>query len=356
MFGKKKKTNRLYYPTKSRWMTRKKRKSTVKVSRKKNTSDIKKQLKAVLKNALYLVVLGIIGVIAALFFVFSSYFAVREVQVSRDNFNIDSSSIENSLNKYIGKNIIFLPKSGIVKTVKDAFPEFVSVKVGKSLPNTIKIHLENHEIVANLKIYHLPVKEKEEAPQDFSELEKAIRGEGDGSESEEVVHPLEDEEVTRRVFDLDLVEAKKKEEEEAKKEIEQKCVINQIGQAIFDQEENLELITIVLRGKEKPAKDREHVLAEEEVEYLMEAIRYFNNLMRTKVKGVEFFAVERELHFKLDTDMTVWLTTEKDYKQQIDKLNIIYEEAELDKEDLVYIDLRIKEKVVYCSKKSRCAR
>ena len=348
MFGRKKKTNRLYYPTKSRWMTRKRRKTTVKISRKKKTINFNKQIKEFFKNSFYLLVLGVIGLIVALFFVFSSYFAIKEIEVARDNFKIDTSSIENKLNKYIGENIIFFSKLKIIKSIKEEFPEFVYVKVSKSLPNKLKIHLENYEIVANLRAYHLPPK-KEEPPQDFTELEKAVRGDSS-------VHPLEDEEVVRRVFDLDLVEAQKREEEENNQEIEQKCGINELGQAIFDQEENLELITIIIRELEGPIEDRGRVFTEDEMAYTMDAMQYFNNLFTMQVKGIKYFSIERELHFTLDTGMIIWLTTTKEYKQQIDKLNIIYEEAELNAEELMYIDLRVKEKVIYCPKKSRCAR
>lgn len=348
MFGRKKKTNRLYYPTKSRWMTRKRRKPTVKISRKKKTVNYEKLIKEFFKNSFYLLILGIIGVIVAIFFVFSSYFAIKEIEVARDNFKIDTSSIENKLNKYIGENIIFFSRAKIIQSIKEEFPEFVSVKVNKSLPNKLKIHLENYEIIANLRAYHLPPK-KEEPQQDFTELERAVRGDSKP-------HPLEDEEIVRRVFDLDLVEAQKKEEEESRQEIEQKCGINQTGQAIFDQEENLELITIIIRGLEQPVEDRGRVLTEDEMNYIMDAMHYFNNLFHMQVRGIKYFSIERELHFTLDTGMVIWLTTTKEYKQQIDKLNIIYEEAELNKEDLVYIDLRVKEKVIYCPKKSRCAR
>jgi len=45
---------------------------------------------------------------------------------------------------------------------------------------------------------------------------------------------------------------------------------------------------------------------------------------------------------------------DRDYKNQIDKMKTIYEPAELNKEDLAYIDLRIKDKVIYCVRGTRC--
>lgn len=91
------------------------------------------------------------------------------------------------------------------------------------------------------------------------------------------------------------------------------------------------------------------------MDYLLEAKDYFENAMSLEVRGVEYLSIAREIHLKTDK-ITVWLNMERSFKTQIDKLALIYEEAELDKEDLSYIDLRVREKVIYCPKKARCAR
>ena len=86
----------------------------------------------------------------------------------------------------------------------------------------------------------------------------------------------------------------------------------------------------------------------------METLQYFNNLFEIQIEKVRYLPVAREIHLIADSDLRLWLTTEKDYKKQLDKLSIIYEAAELDKEEIAYIDLRVQEKVIYCSRGSRC--
>jgi hypothetical protein len=138
--------------------------------------------------------------------------------------------------------------------------------------------------------------------------------------------------------------------------IEQKCLLNRIGQAIFDQEEDLELMTITMGELTQPIEDREIVISKKRMDYMSDAIRYFNNLFKMQVRGVHYLPIAREIHIKTDSNIMIWLTMEKDYKKQIDKLNTIYEVAELNKEDIAYIDLRAREKVIYCPVKSSCNR
>ncbi|MBU0727415.1 FtsQ-type POTRA domain-containing protein [Patescibacteria group bacterium] len=333
MFFKKKKPKRLYYPTKSRWHTRPRRRPKVRSSKRLFTSNIRTHFTRLFKNALLFVIAGIVCVILVILLFFSSYFSILNVEVLRQDFNIDTAAISNELNIYIGRNILFFPRSRIVNTIKDKFPEFSSIDVKKVLPNTVKVELEHHEIVANLRAYYIlpkvetPPKEEDERLADIAEaLDMALSLEEETTEKEELTP------------------------------IEQKCLLNRIGQAIFDQEENLELMTITIDGLSQPIEDRESVVVQDRMDYMLDAIRYFNNLFEMQVESIRYLPIAREVHLKTDTGLIVWLTFEKDYKEQIDKLNIIYEAAEFDEDDIAYIDLRVREKVIYCPTASQCNR
>ena len=78
--------------------------------------------------------------------------------------------------------------------------------------------------------------------------------------------------------------------------------------------------------------------------------------MQIEISGVRYLPVAREVHLRTDQNMDIWLTMEKEYKEQIDKLAAVWEAAELYKEDLSYIDLRIKEKLIYCPRRTSCDR
>jgi cell division septal protein FtsQ len=346
---RKKKPKRLYYPVKSRWYTRPRRKPSV-----KRTNKLFKGgwsgVKIMLKKSLYLTVTTGIFIALILFLAFSSYFSVTDIEVVRENFNIDSAEIENEVNQYIGKSIIFFPKTQIHKTIQTKFPEFASIEIRKILPSTIKIHLESHEIVANLRAYYVLPEAEKVTKEDFTELNKAIEelsGSDPEIESLEELTPLGDEEVADAIFDLG-------EEDEGPAPIEQKSLINRIGQAIFDQQENLELITIIVHDLSQPVEDREQIITREHMDYMLEAIQYLKNTMDLEILEIKYLPIAREIHLKTNNNLVLWLGIGRDYKEQIDKLNTIYENAELNKEDLAYIDLRIKDKVIYCSRDTQC--
>lgn len=356
MFFRNKKPKRLYIPTQSRWYTRPRQQRRPTVSRRQGI-DVKGLLirffkERALAACLLVFVLVLVAILGS-----TSYLAVRGIQVARQDFNVDSASIENELNIYKGKNILFLPKYRVEQTIRERFPEFRSIDISKEFPDTLKITLVNHDIVANLRAYYVLPEPKEAVPEESSALNQAIaelnQEAGAPSPVPQPAGPLEDEKTRLAAFSLDAA-ARQKELEP--KPVEQKSLLNYIGQAIFDQPENLELIVIAVRGLTQPVEDRQQVIALEHMEYIRDTLRYFADNFNREVEGLEYHPVAREIHIKIKKGPVVWLAIEKDYKEQLDKLKIIYEPAELDKENLAYIDLRVREKVIYCPRSAACAR
>ena len=330
MFKRKKSPKRLYYPTKSRWYTQPRRRSRQKNTRNLSAGNIKTELTRFFKNAIYFTISGLILTVLILFLMFSSYFSITNIDVIRQDFHIDTALISNQLNGYVGENILFFQRSKIANTIKENFPEFASVQIKKVMPHTLKIDLKSHPVVANIRAYYvLPEVEIVESDEYVTEIEEAL-------------------------IDSFILDESEFDGSEETAPIEQKCLINEIGQAIFDKEEDLELMTIVLTGLSQPIEDREVIISNEKMNYILDSIKYFSNLFKMKIVGIEYIPIAREAHLKTDSGFYIWITTEKDYKKQIDKLNIIYETAELDGEDLAYIDLRVQEKVIYCPRRSNC--
>lgn len=361
----KKSPKRLYYPVKSHWYTRPRRETSLKISRKVFFGNVRTHFTRLFKNAFYFVLTG--GAIALIFLVlfFSSYFSITNIQVVRQDFFMDSAAIENQLNEFIGKNIIFFSESRVVYTIQQNFPEFESIEVNKVLPHTLKIKLQNYPIVANLKaFYTLPKKEAatSETPEQLinpPSAEKPITGERDSAQATgqpaTPAPPAEQVVINKQVLDNAFVlNNPQTGSQEDTTPIEQKSLLNRIGQAIFGKEENLELMTVTVVGLTQPIGDRQQVIAKPVMDFMMDSIQYFNNLFKTQIKAVEYRPEGREIHLKTEKGFEVWLTLEKDYKEQIDKLNTIYETAELNKENLSYVDLRVREKVIYCLRGTAC--
>lgn len=347
----KRKPKRLYVPVKSSWYTRPRRKGAVKT---RNATVLEKRgmlgfvKEVVSKSAFWVVsVLGVVCLFMVLFF--SSYFSIKSIEVDRENFNIDSAKIENSLGVFVGKNLIFFPKSRIQNLVLKGFPEFSGVEIKKLFPSKIKIKLTSFPVVANLRAYYVLPPAEEPAPEDFTELNKAIEelSTVDPTILSAQSNPLEDKNASKGIFSLDG-------KGEGPVASEQKGLLNEIGQALFDQEENLELMSIVVRGLTQPVEDREFAIPTKTMEYIMGAVRYFTNAVGLEVLSVEYFTFANEIHLKAKNGLVVWLSVDRDFKVQLDKLKTIYEPAELNKVDLAYIDLRVKEKVIYCLRGTRC--
>jgi hypothetical protein len=297
--------------------------------------SIRTHFTRLLKDFLLYVIIGVVFLGLLIFLLFSSRFAINKIEIARDDLHIDSSAVTALLADYKGKSIFTFSKNRASNLIQEAYPEFARVDVKKLLPNTIKVELETHEIVANIKAYYILPKVEPELSEEDEEM-------------------LEITEALKTAFDLEAdTETEDKEEITP---IEQKALLNRIGQAIFDREEDLQLMTITIDGLSQPIEDRGIIIPEVYMDYILNSIKYFTNLMQMEVISVRYLPVAREVHLKIDGHSVLWLSTEKDYKEQIDKLNTIYKVAELDKEDLAYIDLRVKEKIIYCPRRTSCDR
>jgi cell division septal protein FtsQ len=354
MFFWKRKPKRLYIPVKANWYTRPRRPTP---NKPRNVIVLKKRgvfglLKDFAKRSAYGVAILASAAVLLGILSLSSYFSIKSIEVDRASFNIDTAKIENRLAPYVGKNLVFFQKSQIETTIRKLFPEFSDIQIQKVFPSKIKIKLVSYPMVANLRAYYVLPPPEEPVPQNYTELNKAIEelSSSDPTLSNAALsNPLEDKTATKDIFSLGDGDT-----ENQPAETEQKALINQIGQAIFDQQENLELMTFVVRGLTQPIQDREFVVPQDTMAYIQGAIQYFTNSMALEPLSVEYLSVANEVHLKTKNNLVVWLSIDRDYKEQIDKLKTIYEPAELNKENLAYIDLRIKDKVIYCPRNAKC--
>lgn len=336
MIFRRKKPNRLYYPTKSRWYRKPRKKPAVRSSRRLFSYNMRTRFTRAFKDFFLYVVAILVFLALILFLLFSNKFSVSDVSISRDDLHVDSGAVSDLLEDYVGRSILFVSKQQIRNLIQENYPEFASVKVRKVLPGTLQVDLETHEIVANIRaFYTLPKVEEPELSVEEKEL-------------------AEFSETLRQAFNIGDDQAE--EEKEEVTPIEQRGLLNRIGQALFDREEDLQLMTITVEGLTQPIEDREIVIPLKAMDFILNSVKYLTNLMQMEVESVRYLPVAREVHLRIKDGPLLWLSYEKDYREQIDRLNTIYKVAELDKEDLAYIDLRIKEKVIYCPKRSSCDR
>jgi hypothetical protein len=335
MFFRKKKPKRLYIPTKSKWYNRpRRRRTSLRGSKKVFSHNIKTHFSRLFKDAFAFTVATFILIGIVIFILFSGQFSLDRIEVVRDDLTVDTARIQTELNQYLGKNLLFFNRQVIADHIRDNYPEFETVRVRKLLPDRIKVELSTHEIVANIRAYYeLPEVEAdplENLDGNLTDLDAAL----------EDVFTLEEESTAEDESNI----------------IEQKALLNRVGQAIFDREENLELMTLYVEGLTQPIEDREFVIPTRKMNTIMDIIKYYRNTLQMDVAGLKYLPVAREVHLISEKDMVIWISLEKDYRDQIDKMNTVYKVAELNKEDIRYIDLRVSEKLIYCPKNTACSR
>ncbi len=83
---------------------------------------------------------GIVGFIG--FSIFSPYFEIKRISIIRDNPNIDAKQIEEALQDFYGRNLIFLSQKEIQEELTKLFPEFQKVKVIERWPAAIELKIQ----------------------------------------------------------------------------------------------------------------------------------------------------------------------------------------------------------------------
>lgn len=366
LWRRKTKPSQIYYLKPRSWYRRPRHKAAVYRPRRTGwTTKIRPFAERLFDNFLYRTI-ALIAILLAAFTIFiSASFSIQNVEVTRQDLSIDSAKVENLLSGYIGKSIIFSRKQSMIKTILGRFPEFKTVRIKKILPDRIQVSLEAYPLVANLKAYHLKPKGPSLSPQQFSALNQAIQDLAQDSSAKPTpskIAPPNEGGGQSNNLPLTKGEGGSREgggspsavDSAPAKPIEQKGLLNGIGQAIFDRTDNLELMTIILHDLKEPVLDRQQIISPAQMSYLLESIAYFQSSMNLEVGSVYYFSAGREIHLKTRKGLSVWLTFEVSFKDQIDKLKAIYESAELSKQNLSYIDLRIREKVIYCPRESAC--
>lgn len=77
------------------------------------------------------------------------------------------------------------------------------------------------------------------------------------------------------------------------------------------------------------------------------------NIIWLKVKEITYYLIEREVHIKTDKNTTIILNLNSNLREQIEKIAIFNkEQINIINTPIIYIDLRIKNKVFYCLKEN----
>lgn len=78
------------------------------------------------------------------------------------------------------------------------------------------------------------------------------------------------------------------------------------------------------------------------------------NLINIKIKNIIYYVIERELHIETENETIIIIDLDSDTKLQVEKLAIYNKEQfDIEKNPMVYIDLRINNKIFYCTTENK---
>ena len=120
--------------------------------------------------------------------------------------------------------------------------------------------------------------------------------------------------------------------------------------------ENNDIMMLELYSKEKyNFPDYQQILKQNFLENINTIEKkIFDNLLNINIKKIHYYPVEREAHFVISNDTLIIFDLNWDILNQVEKLIVLNKEYfNLAKNWLVYIDLRIKNKVFYCSSENQ---
>lgn len=221
---------------------------------------------------------------------FSPYFLVSEIYISDKN--IDNIALGEELKEAakseIGKNIIFVDTKELNANILDHFPQLENLEISKDYPNALKISFSEFPMVANVN---------NEAPN----LKKSY-------------------------------------------------IINSVGYAVKEDLKSTALPTITIKSAE-PLNTANPVIEAKKLNYILNAITYFEEKFGMKVKEMLYKPAAREVHIITEKDFAIWLNIENPAEDQLKKLKKALVKLNIFNDPLLYIDLRIAggngDKIIY---------
>ena len=224
--------------------------------------------------------------IIAIYIIFWPIFKVKYVDTIKQDDLTNMIISYDSVNKYRWRSIFTIDKKEILKSLQNYQQNIRDIKVNIILPNKLRIIIDSYKWIFNTKINN----------KSFVITENWT--------------------LIPNKFSWELEELKIKHKIDKNKFLDYK--------KIFDTKYIKEINNINKLIKE--------------------------NIINIKVNELTYFVVERELHLKTENNTTIIFDLNKNIQNQLEKIVIFNkDQLNINKNPIIYIDLRIKNKVFYCT-------
>lgn len=243
------------------------------------------------RSTLFILIVSTIFYITYTLFL-SSALTIHQIKVIENDISVSSHAIGKLLKDFEGSNLLLFNGNEIEPYLHKQYPEYETLKITKSLPDTLTIILKTYPVVAKL-----------------------------------IVNP--------------------------DKENEQQFLLTRAGQIAEYNEEILseqELREIKMES-EQSLQLGANVMDQNKLAFILEAIQGFEDRFGMIVKSAEYHDTARETHLLTERNFYVWLDMTTDLDEQFNKLKKSLPRLDIYNMNLQYIDLRISgangEKIIF---------
>lgn len=114
----------------------------------------------------------------------------------------------------------------------------------------------------------------------------------------------------------------------------------------------LKTLKVIDHQPKKQFVDYKQILSPKSIEIIYNAVHKLEeNIVWLNIKNLSYYTIEKELHVTLENDTLLIYSVNEETYNQIEKTAIFHkEQIALSKNTLVYVDLRVKNKIFYCDK------
>lgn len=234
----------------------------------------------------YLYIILFIIISLVLYISYWPTFKIKYIEIIKQD-NITNMNIAyKATDKYRWSNIFSIEKKDILKRLKDYQQNIKNINTSIKLPNTLKININSYKTIFNTTI------------------------------NWKTYLITENWTLIPSTYSKDLKELKIIYNFDKNKFLDYKKVLNS---------DFLKKITFIVNQTKE-------------------------NIIDINIKELKYYIIERELHIKTDKNTILIYNLSSQIKEQIKKLSIFNKEKiNINKSNIIYIDLRIKNKVFYCT-------
>lgn len=259
------------------------------------------EYKYIILGVLSILIIG--GGVGIIFF--SHFFDVMTIVVERVDIRTNIVPILQFMDKEKGKNILLVNDYEIKHSLHKQFPELKEIEIVKLYPRTLKVYVVEYDLIARIRTR--------------------------GGKQEMFLNEIGMiRDITAKNDSLPLIEYK--------------------NQYDIKDDKMMKILSPFLA-----LQDKNIIMSSEELRTVLNTKSLFEKTFALQVPVIQYYPLEREIHLLTEKHFTVWFDLTGNVDNQIEKLKAALSDFNINAINLAYIDLRIKNKIIYCTQLSSCA-